>query len=55
VPAAAAVLPTSPVAFYEATMAWKSGGSLIRVANLHANILRIGQPERMAELFAMIS
>jgi len=36
-------------------MAWKSGGSLIRVANLHANILRIGQPERMAELFAMIS
>ena len=30
-------------------------GSLIRMANLHANILQIGQPERMAELFAMIS
>jgi hypothetical protein len=30
-------------------------GSLIRIANLHANILRIGQPERMAELFAMMS
>ena len=25
------------------------------MANLHANILQIGQPERMAELFAMIS
>ena len=30
-------------------------GSLIRMANLHANILQIGHPERMAELFAMIS
>ena len=30
------------------------GGSLIRMANLHANILQIGQPERMPELFAMI-
>ncbi len=30
-------------------------GSLIRMANLHANILQIGQPERMTELFAMIS
>jgi cytosine/adenosine deaminase-related metal-dependent hydrolase len=25
------------------------------MANLHANVLQIGQPERMAELFAMIS
>jgi cytosine/creatinine deaminase len=30
-------------------------GLLIRMANLHANILQIGQPECMAELFAMIS
>jgi cytosine deaminase len=30
-------------------------GSLIRMANLHANILQVGQPERLAELFAMIS
>jgi cytosine/creatinine deaminase len=30
-------------------------GSLIRMANLHASILQIGQPGRMAELFAMIS
>ena len=25
------------------------------MANLHANVLQVGQPERMAELFAMIS
>jgi cytosine deaminase len=30
-------------------------GSLIRIANLHANILQVGQPERLAELFAMIT
>jgi cytosine/creatinine deaminase len=30
-------------------------GSLIRMANLHANTLQVGQPERLAELFAMIS
>jgi cytosine deaminase len=30
-------------------------GSLIRMANLHANILQVGQPERLAELFAMIT
>jgi cytosine/creatinine deaminase len=30
-------------------------GSLIRMANLHANIVQVGQPERLAELFAMIS
>jgi cytosine/creatinine deaminase len=30
-------------------------GSLIRMANLHANILQVGQPERLNELFAMIS
>ena len=30
-------------------------GSLIRMANLHANILQVGQPDRLAELFAMIS
>jgi cytosine/creatinine deaminase len=29
-------------------------GSLIRMANLHANILQVGQAERLAELFAMI-
>lgn len=30
-------------------------GSLIRMANLHANILQVGQTERLAELFAMIT
>src|SRR5262245_54569147 len=30
-------------------------GSLLRIANLHANILQVGDPERLAELFAMIS
>jgi len=30
-------------------------GSLIRIANLHANILQVGQPDRLAELFAMIT
>ena len=30
-------------------------GSLIRIANLHANVLQVGQPERLAELFAMIT
>lgn len=30
-------------------------GSLIRMANLHANILQVGQPERLDDLFAMIS
>jgi cytosine deaminase len=30
-------------------------GSLIRMANLHANILQVGDSERLAELFAMIS
>jgi cytosine deaminase len=29
--------------------------SLIRMANLHANILQVGQNERLAELFAMIT
>jgi cytosine deaminase len=29
--------------------------SLIRMANLHANILQVGDPARLAELFAMIS
>ena len=29
--------------------------SLIRIANLHANILQVGQSDRLAELFAMIS
>jgi len=29
--------------------------SLIRMANLHANVLQVGQPERLADLFAMIS
>lgn len=29
--------------------------SLIRMANLHANILQVGQPERLADLFDMIS
>jgi cytosine deaminase len=30
-------------------------GSLIRMANLHANILQVGQQERLAELFEMIT
>jgi len=30
-------------------------GSLIRMTNLHANILQVSQPERLAELFAMIT
>lgn len=30
-------------------------GSLIRMANLHANVLQVGDPDRLAELFAMIS
>ena len=30
-------------------------GSLLRMANLHANILQVGDPERLGELFAMIS
>ena len=30
-------------------------GSLIRMANLHANTLQVARPERMAELFNMIS
>ena len=30
-------------------------GSLIRMANLHANILQVGQPDRLAELFGMIT
>lgn len=30
-------------------------GSLIRMANLHANILQVGQLERLAEVFAMIT
>ena len=30
-------------------------GSLIRMANLHANVLQVGQPDRLGELFAMIS
>jgi cytosine deaminase len=30
-------------------------GSLIRIANLHANILQVGQPDRLADLFAMIT
>jgi cytosine/creatinine deaminase len=30
-------------------------GSLIRMANLHANILQVGQPDRLADLFAMIT
>ena len=30
-------------------------GSLIRMANLHANTLQVARPERMADLFAMIS
>jgi cytosine deaminase len=28
---------------------------LIRMANLHANILQVGQNERLAELFAMVT
>jgi cytosine deaminase len=30
-------------------------GSLIRMANLHANVLQVGHPERLTELFGMIS
>jgi cytosine/creatinine deaminase len=30
-------------------------GSLIRMANLHANVLQVGDPERLSELFGMIS
>ncbi len=30
-------------------------GSLIRMANLHANILQVGHPERLADIFAMIT
>ncbi len=30
-------------------------GSLIRMANLHANILQVGEPHRLRELFAMIT
>src|SRR5262249_23277285 len=30
-------------------------GSLVRMANLHANILQVGDSDRLAELFAMIS
>jgi cytosine deaminase len=29
--------------------------SLIRMANLHANVLQVGDPDRLAELFSMIS
>jgi cytosine deaminase len=29
--------------------------SLIRMANMHANVLQVGEPSRLAELFAMIS
>jgi cytosine/creatinine deaminase len=29
--------------------------SLIRMANLHANVLQVGQPDRLADLFDMIS
>jgi cytosine deaminase len=29
--------------------------SLIRMTNLHANVLQVGQPERLAELFAMVT
>jgi len=30
-------------------------GSLIRMANLHANVLQVAQPERLGELFGMIT
>ena len=30
-------------------------GSLLRMANLHANILQVGQPERIAECFEMLT
>ena len=30
-------------------------GSLIRMANLHANILQVGEPGRLADLFSMIT
>jgi cytosine deaminase len=29
--------------------------SLMRMANMHANVLQVGQPERLSELFSMIS
>src|SRR5262249_5804922 len=29
--------------------------SLLRMANMHANVLQVGEPSRLAELFAMIS
>jgi cytosine deaminase len=29
--------------------------SLIRMANMHANVLQVGEPDRLAELFGMIS
>jgi cytosine deaminase len=29
--------------------------SLIRMANMHANVLQVGQPDRLTELFSMIS
>jgi cytosine deaminase len=29
--------------------------SLIRMANMHANVLQVGQPDRLADLFSMIS
>ncbi len=29
--------------------------SLIRMANMHANVLQVGQPDRLSELFSMIS
>src|SRR6185295_18968567 len=29
--------------------------SLIRMANLHANVLQVGAPDRLSELFAMIT
>ena len=30
-------------------------GSLLRMANLHANVLQVGDPERLTELFGMIT
>jgi cytosine deaminase len=30
-------------------------GSLVRMANLHANVLQVGDRERLADLFAMIT
>jgi cytosine deaminase len=29
--------------------------SLVRMANMHANVLQVGQPDRLTELFSMIS